>query len=210
MSLKFSAFLSLCVLIVALSCEDTEPEIDNIDPFLNIVFINGDSLDQLNALIEEIDLTVKDIDDTIAILALDSVIDRTETIDSLNEEKAALNTTKSAFNLTVTDIESGSVRVFGISSPAGINPIIPSPDSAEIFRIPLNPAEDISEFEISLEGQQYDLKATYERNTVVEQRTVIVEAFLTDVISESLEITYICQDSSTTCTSNETTVTARF
>jgi len=197
---------------LAVACEDSELETDNADPFMRIVFINQDSLEALTELIADIDADIKIIDDSLAVLApLNENGDFDENIASLNSQKTTINNEKTDYNTTIAIIRRGSVAVSSINSPEGINTIVPPVDSAEVFTVPLNSGADFSNFVISLDGELYNLEATYSRSTIVRQRTVIVEANNLKVMSEDFnDVVPLCKDSAETCTSNETTVTLYF
>lgn len=176
------------------ACDEAEPEIRGIDPFFKIRFINADSINSLNIIIDEIDTRVDIIDDSLALLdTLNNGTDFTEDITRLTIEKALINSEKSEFNRTISLIETGSVVVNSITSTSGIDAKIPGIDSTTLFSVPLNPAADFSDFEISLGGKLFDLQTKYTRNTVTKERTVIVEALdleLSSTLFESLLLEY--------------------
>ena len=187
-------------------------ETENIDPFMRVVFINNDSLQALNLLLADIDITVADITselDSLDTVNVDNQFD--SLISALDSTRRILNSDRNGFVATISDIQSGSVMISSITSPDGVTPLIPPVDSAEVFVFPLNAGADFSNFVVSLDGRFYTLEATYNRSTVMEQRTVIVEASDLVVTSDDFDnITQLCRDSAITCLSNETTVTLHF
>lgn len=181
--------MALPLIYLVSSCEDNDLETRGIDPFFRIQFINQSRINALDIRIANIDTRIGIIDDSLGLLdTLNIGIDFTADIERLNTEKTNLNAQKSDFNSTKGIIASGSLVVNSITSPSGIDPKLPGIDSANLFSIPLNPAEDVSDYDISIAGTVYDLQASYTRNTIIDQRTVIVEALDLSLSSNSLEI----------------------
>ncbi len=198
---------------LAVACEDAELDTENIDPFMRVVFINDDSLQVLNLLVADIDTTVADITgvlDSLDTVNVDNQFD--SLISALDSTRRILNRDRNGFATTISDIQSGSVMISSITSPDGVTPLIPPVDSAEVFVFPLNAGADFSNFVVSLDGRFYTLETTYERSTLMEQRTVIVEASNLIVTSDDFDsLTQQCLDTATTtCISNETVVTLYF
>ncbi len=214
--------LSIIILLIPFfylvtACEDAELETQNIDPFVRIQFINGDSLSTLSNIVANINAEISNIDDSLNLL--DSLIrldtlntgpDFTENIERLNNNLNELNSEKSEFDVIIDVIESGSLVVSSISSPSGISRILPGIDSLEVFRLPLDPSEDISLFDISLAGTVYDLQVAYERNTVVEQRTVIVQALDLVANSNAFDSLFLDYTDTLSNNSNDAIITAYF
>ncbi|MEM8565616.1 MAG: hypothetical protein AAGF85_04100 [Bacteroidota bacterium] len=196
---------------LASSCEDVELETTGIDPFFRIKFINADSLSTLDNLIAAIEERIEIIDDSLVFYdTLDNGTDVSNIVERLNLERSAIDTERTEFNSTKAIIESGSVVVNSITSSTGVDAKLPGIDSTTLFSIPLNPAQDVSLFEISLDGTLYDLEANYTRNTVVELRTVIVQALDLDVTSSSFEVQSIEYEDSLSNNSLDAIVTVHF
>ncbi len=131
-------------------------------------------------------------------------------MERLNDEKTNISADKTDLNSTKTLIESGSVVVNSITSPFGVEAILPGIERATLFSIPLDPSENISNYQISLAGMLYDLEARYRTNTLVEQRTVIVQALDLSVTSSSFDVQFIEYQDSLSNNSTDAIVTVHF
>ena len=211
------SFITLSVYLfsyawLAVACEDAELETENIDPFMRVVFINDDSLQTLTGLVADLDISILELTNRLDSLDTVNVDNQFDSLISvLDSTRDVSNSERAGFTTTISVIERGSVSISSITSPEGVNPLLPSPDSTEVFIFPLNAGANFSNFVVSLDGRFYTLETTYERSTLMEQRTIIVEANNLRVTSDDFnDVSLLCRDSANTCISNETTVTLYF
>jgi len=169
-----------CLSII--SCEDDTLEIDGLSPKIEARFINNDSLAKVNAAIAVIDTTLEDIEDSVAYL--DSLIlagdptDFSDNFQSLNIMESQLNDDKSDLQSVRSTIISGEVYIESIAGTGGTDEIeFDDPrDSNSVFNLPLNVNADISQFLILIQDTQYSVTFNYERDTLVREGNIFIEA----------------------------------
>jgi len=172
--------LTTCLSLLCLaSCGDDELEVDTITPTVKAKFINGDSLQKVKTLITEINAEITAIDDSVA--ALETLIDEgdetdyTENFLSLDEKRDELTTEKSSVTKIKTTIESGDVFIQKISGTGAIGEITFT-DSSTSYSLPLNVNADISDFLIQINDTEYGVSLSYERDTLLKEGFIAIEA----------------------------------
>lgn len=213
-TLNIFLILTVSMLILAtLSCEENETDISGIEPFFNVKLINQDSIVQLRNEIAEANVQIGIVNDTIK--AIEQRIDNgdntdyTERLDSLNVEKDTLSANKVTFNEIIKVINSGKIKITRLSA-AGAAADIVYDDSLTTYRFPLNTYADTSLFYVTIAEDLYTLKATYERETIVEERTVLIRAKNFNIADHTFDSLKLSQFDSTNFSSNEATATVYF
>lgn len=200
--------------LLTFSCEENEPEIMGIEPFFNIRFINQDSISKLDNSIDLINDELQNIADSL--VAIDSLENNNEDAnytankESLNDQKKLLTTDRTNLNKIITLIKTGKVK---ISSLKGQNSAgtITYQDSLTSYNFPLNTHADFSRFIITIADIDYSLDVLYSRETVEQERDVLIKALNFDVIEYAgFDSVKISQRDSINYSSNEATVTAYF
>ncbi|UII30136.1 hypothetical protein LVD17_17720 [Fulvivirga ulvae] len=200
--------------LTAISCEENEPEITGIEPFFRVKFINQDSISKLNDSLAIINAELKGIADSLVVIDTlenrDEDADYTANKEALNAYKKALTEGKTDVNAIITLINSGKVYVTSLEAQNGIATLIYE-DSLTLYRFPLNTNADFSRFIVTIDRQEYSLDAYYTRETIEEERYIVIKAYNFDIRDyagfDSLKIS---QPDSINYSSNEATVTAYF
>lgn len=196
------------------SCDD-DLETDDLAPFFNLEFINQTAINSLTPLIDSLDTSITSITDSLSFL--DSLTnagdtrDFTDNIEALTTTRTLLSANRTEAQSLLDDAESGLLLINSIATFEGDEPRV-FQDSASEYTLPLNANANSSIFRISIGNMIYTLETEYERNTIVKERSVIVEALNFNVIEEGTSfnnVTLVCQDT-VNCTSNEATVTLFF
>jgi len=168
-----------CLTII--SCEDDTIEIEGLSPKIEAKFINNDSLVKVNAAISIINDELAIISDSIDYL--DSVIlagdptDYSENFQSLNTMESQLDSEKSDLQAIRSTINAGEVYVQRIAGTGGSGEVVfDIGDSNRVFNLPLNINANNSEFLIYIQNNQYSIAFSYERDTLVRESRIFIEA----------------------------------
>ncbi|MTI22915.1 hypothetical protein E1176_17920 [Fulvivirga sp. RKSG066] len=202
--------LSLGALV---ACEDNELEIDGKTPSIRAKFINADSLNYLDSVTTILSAQITDIDDSVFIL--DSLVqagdstDYTQNFETLEDLKSELSAERSDFNQIKTLINSGDVKLDLITG-FGAEAELLFEDSATAYRLPLNINSDISEFLIKIENMSHGVSFIYDRDTVVAEGKIFIEATNIKVrdINVFDSVRFPCD--TLNCNSNEASITLYF
>ncbi|MBL6446780.1 hypothetical protein JMN32_10685 [Fulvivirga sp. 29W222] len=207
--------LALAILALAtVSCEENEPEITGIEPSFKIRFINQDSISKLNDSISIINADLQEIADSLVVIdtleSRDENADYTANKEALNTYKKELNQDKSDLTKIINLINSGKVHLTSLEGQNGVGTLIYE-DSLTLYRFPLNTNADFSRFIMTIDGNEYSLDTYYTRETVEEERYIVIKAYNFEIRDYSrFDSLKISQRDSINYSSNEATVTAYF
>ena len=171
-------FLSFSFFVL-ISCQEEELKIENLSPSVRAKFVNADSLSQLDSLIIDIDTLIAMNTDSAA--RLDTLIvngdstDYSANFESLDDESDSLKSRRSFFNSVKTKINSGLLLVDRITG-VGAEELTFDGDSLTRFNLPLDVNANFSEVFIEIEGILYTVSFTYQRDTVVSEGVIRIEA----------------------------------
>ncbi|MCA6073655.1 hypothetical protein [Fulvivirga sedimenti] len=188
-------FRSFIVLLIIAgffwACEEPNVRISNLDPGVSATFIDVDSLLSLDAAILDINAAITEINDSLVVI--DSLItagdptDYTEEVAALNASKSALNSEKTVLNSNRTSVSNGKILIETITA-AGASEIITFTESQSAYRLPLDPAADITDLFITYRGEINRVRFFYETDTLLNERTV-------RIVAQNLELASFDYDS---------------
>ncbi len=172
------------ILIVFLSatlmaCEDPSIRIDQLDPAIQGTFIDTDSLVVLDEMIDGINDNITLVNDSLAVI--DSLeiagdpTDYTEEIDALNSLLDDLQADRTELNTQRNEVSRGNILIDVITATGAPKEIIFT-ESQPTYRLPLDPAGNITQFEIRYNGEIHTALFSYSTDTVFINRTVRILA----------------------------------
>lgn len=207
--------VSICLICSFFVACDDELETDDIAPFFNLIFINQTAIDSLSPLVEGFESELTSINDSLSVL--DSLTnagdtrDFTANIAALTASRTSITGQLTDSQSLLTDAENGNLLINSVATLTGSGTRV-FEDSLTEYTLPLNASANSSLYRISIGNAVYSLETEYERNTLVQERSVIIEALNFNIIEEGTsfnDFTLVCGDT-VNCTSNEATVTLFF
>jgi hypothetical protein len=194
-----------------LSCSEEDIQIEDLEPFINVKFLNNRSLATLNVSLANINSQISVI--TTRITEIDALVDKTPFLtekDSLNAEKVKLTAEKTAVNKLIDNINKGLVHFTELQAAGGTNPI-PSKDTIGVHQFPLNSNATKSRFFITIDGIIDTIEFEYKLDTIFVENAIKIRAFMPTVIFNSFDsVSDISCKNSTTCISNDASLTIYF
>jgi len=162
-----------------LSCEDPNISIDRLDPALEAIFIDVDSLVALDSSIAGINNEISLVNDSLEVIdSLEIAGDPTDysnEIASLNEALDNLQEERSELNDQRRDVAAGNILINAITAINADDELIFTEPRAS-YRLPLNPRSSVTEFEILYRGSIKTAQFTYDTDTLFINRTVRIIA----------------------------------
>lgn len=164
-------FLISFILLVftVISCAEDEIELEGIEAFTSVTFIDNDSLVSLNAAKSAKNAQVKTIDARVA--EIDAATNKGELLeekDSLNKVKTELNEEIKTLNTLISNVNNGLAEI------SSINSIPPNVKSKRLHTFYLNSNDTISSYSIIISRNSdqilgtldltYDLEYQYVEN----------------------------------------------
>jgi len=200
----FLLYLSICSVVGLASCEPCEdcgPE--NAYPYFNFTVLNRTSLDTLLAIRDTLQV---DLDTVNSNLDDEAFI---EARDSLNDKKEVLSDSISLMNDLIRIVNSRLLKIKSINDTEDLFRSDLRGDSLTNFKIPLSANENISSFEILIEGTDSvnQLVVSYTLTDTVINNKITKAATNLGIIThdyETISGPYGC--SGNNCISNELTI----
>ena len=204
----------LLSLLMCMSCQHEDPEITGLAPYFRVKFINQGSIDILEDSIALVDKALEDISDSLTVIdsleIIYDTLDLSVNKESLSDLRQIFNEKKTGYNSSISLINSGKMKVQKIEGDDGSGTISYS-DSLTLYKIPLNPNTDFSRFYIYIEGSEYSIDTRYERNTIEDNRNIIIQATNFEVLDQSgFRDLSISNSDSVNLTSDGATIVAYF
>ncbi|UXX78025.1 hypothetical protein N7E81_11715 [Reichenbachiella carrageenanivorans] len=192
---------ALAVVFFVACEEEVEPLIS--DPSVSIFFLNKDSLDQVNVIIDSLSEEQVKYDTVITNLetSADQLVDRliviTDSIanggdldqereqiihdlDTLNlyltgieREDSVVNATKSGWNSTAATISSGFLKVTSIENTKKRRSIVYE-ESSSNWKLPLDMRANDVDLDIKIADRTYRLAVGYSRSTVTDEKNKVI------------------------------------
>lgn len=230
------------ILIVAIlfltalwACEEDEPTVR--DPSVGMFFLNKDSLDQVNIIVDSLDAELTSFDAVItnlkssANVLADSLITLTDSIakggnlelerntvindlDTLSlyivgieKEDSTVNVRRTEWAATATIINSGSVLISTIENIKN-GQSVSYEDSSTTWRLPLDMNADNIEVNITIAQKVYKMSLSYTRSTTAnEKNKVIIETSNFSIVATDFNNSSL---SCTACADSETSIYVEF
>ncbi len=200
-----SIFILFLFIVSCDPCDDCDTV--SYEPTVSLVFINQDSIAELDTLISINALKTDTLDSIIG------TIDSEETfkIDSLNKVKSDLDSANGVYNSIKSTINSGLLQLDRIEI-LGTGTEFTYEDSATVWSIPLSYDAEFNQYEVTIEGISDIIELSYENyQELDEERNVIIRARNIQVLSftrnQLNEIESNCEE---TCLDGEATFTIYF
>lgn len=218
------------------ACEEEDEPLVN-DPSVSIFFLNKDSLDQVNVIIDSLSKEQVKYDTVIANLEasadllVDSLIviadstanggsldtEREQVIhdlDTLNQyltgkeqEDSVVNAAKSGWNATAATISSGSLKVSEIENNKKVLSVVYE-DSSSSWKLPLDMRADDVDLNIKIADKVYQLAVGYSRATTTDEKNkVIIRTSDFEIISTTFDSASVTCGD---CIDSQTTIYVEF
>ncbi len=195
-------FLTLTFLGL-ISCSEDEMQADGIEPFIQVTFIDTDSLVFFTGLKTDVESSISTIDSRIeGIDSLENRNDFADEKDSLNLVKDNLQDSISSLNSLISDVNSG------LTFLSNVNSIVPTVSRREIHTFPLNSNDSVSRFITIIYNHQdtidihYNLELQFKEN----QLRAIASELDVDRYNTFDSVKLSCDN----CISNEAILTVYF
>ncbi|MEO9484952.1 MAG: hypothetical protein ABJG47_15940 [Ekhidna sp.] len=199
-----NVFIILIIFFWIGSCDPCDDcDAISFEPTVSFVFINQDSIAELEALSTINSLDIETINSTIAALDPSEV----EKIDSLNEVKSKLDSINAVYSSTQSTMNSGLLKVDQVAF-LGANSSLTFEDSATAWTIPLSYNGAFTQYEVTIAGVTETIELTYDNYQEVDQeRNVLIRAENIRVVNTSYDSLINCEEN---CVDGETTLTFYF
>jgi len=173
--------ISIIATLAFISCEDNTLEIQGLSPKIKAKFINNDSLQGVLLTIQANNQELTNVRDSIteldALIAGGDQTDYAANFESLNTQEDSLLDVRQFLNQLRNVILNGEIYIQKIAGTGGDGEVIYEiGDSLQVFDLPLNINSSNSEFLITIEDTEYGIAFTYDRDTVVKEGSVVIEA----------------------------------
>ncbi len=226
---KFIPFIIFCTLFGLLvscdTCEDCNPL--NKDPYINIAFINQDSLNKTNFAIAQADTLLLNLEQEIADIeqqitdaeSEEEVSQLTIQRNQIQEQRTAVTSNRTRNQQVITQINAGRYRLseYGILNGTRRSPAFsPGQDSVNSlerpYTLPLNMQEANSPFVLGATTRTDTLILSYQLETAQVDNAYFIDAFNVQVLQHSFDSVVFSPPCPTDakCFSDETTLLLYF
>jgi hypothetical protein len=179
MKFRLAVFTLFSALLTLAACEEPNINTSRLDPAIRATFIDTDSIINMEASIAEINSEISLINDRLDVI--DSLIDAgdptdyTEEIDSLELAEEELFSERTEVNTQLNEVSKGNILIEQVTATRADEDIF-FDESRSVYRLPLDPANSVTEYFILYNGRINTATFNYTTDTVLTNRTVKIIA----------------------------------